>query len=99
MSISLCNVQLYYTTSVVLSTHSLVPCLLGESDNPALGPPARLSLHLASSPITTAGSVHKSRGDIVVRMWVQLKRWCVPCVWVLQRVHSGDGWDLASTLC
>ena len=26
-------------------------------------------------------------------MWVQLKR-----VWVLQRVHSGDGCDLASSL-
>ena len=45
--------------------------------------------------VTPAGSVHKSRGDNVVRMWVQLKRWCV---WVLQRGHSGDG-DLASTLC
>ena len=32
-------------------------------------------------------------------MWVQLKRWCVSCVWVLQRGHSGDGCDLASTLC
>ena len=25
----------------------------------------------------TAGSVHKSMGDNVVRIWVQLKRWCV----------------------
>ena len=34
-------------------------------------------------------------------MWVQLKRWCVSCVCVcvLQRGHSGDGCDLASTLC
>ena len=32
-------------------------------------------------------------------MWVQLKKRCVPCVWVLQRGHSGDGCDLASTLC
>ena len=24
---------------------------------------------------------------------------CVVCVWVLQRGHSGDGCDLASTLC
>ena len=29
---------------------------------------------LASSAVTPAGSVHKSRGDNVVRMWVQLKR-------------------------
>ena len=34
----------------------------------------------------------------MVRMWVQLKR-CVSCVWMLQRKHSGDGSDLASTLC
>ena len=29
----------------------------------------------------------------MVHMWVQLNRWCV-----LQRGHSGDGCDLASTL-
>ena len=53
-------------------------------------------LYLASSSITPVGSVYKSRGDSVVRMWVQLKRWCV---WVLQRGHSGNGCDLALTLC
>ena len=52
--------------------------------------------YLTSSAVTPAGSVHKSRGDNVVRMWVQLKRWCV---WMLQRGHSGDGCVLASTLC
>ena len=36
--------------------------------------PASFSNHLASSAVTPAGSVHKSRGDNVVRMWVQLKR-------------------------
>ena len=46
--------------------------------------------------ITPARSVHKSRGDNGVCMWVQLKRWCV---WVLQRGHSGDMCDLALTLC
>ena len=46
----------------------------GESDVPACGPPASFSVHLASSPVTPAGSVDKSRGDNVVRMWVQLKR-------------------------
>ena len=55
--------------------------------------------YLTSSSITPAGSVHKSMGDSVVRMWVQLKRWCVSCVWVLQKGHSGDGCNLASTLC
>ena len=45
------------------------------------------------------GSVHKSRGDIVVRMSVQLMRWCVSRVWVLQNGHSGSRCDLASTLC
>ena len=45
-----------------------------ESDVPACGPPASFSVHLASSAVTPAESVHKSRGDNVVRMWVQLKR-------------------------
>ena len=74
---------------VVVSTHSLDPCLCGEHNHPAFGPPA-------SSSITPVGSVHKSRGDSVVHMWMQLKRWCV---WVLQRGYSGDGCDLALTLC
>ena len=46
----------------------------GGSDLPACGPPASFSVQLASSAVTLAGSVHKSRGDNVVRMWVQLKR-------------------------
>ena len=46
----------------------------GESDVPACGPPASFSVHLTSSAVTPAGSVHKSRGDNVVRIWVQLKR-------------------------
>ena len=87
-----------YVRSVCVSTHSLDPCVWGgESGHLAFSPPASISLHLASSSITPAGSAHKSRGDSVVRMWIQLKRWS--CVWVLQRGHSGDGCDLASTLC
>ena len=82
---------------VVVSTHSLDPCLWGESDHHHFGPPASISLHLTSSSITPSGPVHKSRGDSVVRMWVQLKRWSVSCVWVLQRGHSGDGCDLKLT--
>ena len=46
----------------------------GESDVPACGPPASFSVNLASSAVTPAGSVHKSMGDNVVCMWVQLKR-------------------------
>ena len=46
----------------------------GESDVPACGLPASFSNNLASSAVTSAGSVHKSRGDHVVRMWVQLRR-------------------------
>ena len=41
----------------------------GESDVPACGPPASFSVYLTSSAVTPAGSVHKSRGDNVVRMW------------------------------
>ena len=33
----------------------------GESNLPARGPPASFSVHLASSAVTPAGSVHKSR--------------------------------------
>ena len=51
-----------------------------------------------NSAVTPAGSVHKSRGDNVVRMWVQFKR-CVSCVCVSQREHNRDGCDLASTFC
>ena len=46
----------------------------GESDVLACGPPVSFSVHLARSTVTKAGSVHKSRGDNVVRMRVQLKR-------------------------
>ena len=54
-----------------------------ESDVPACGPPASFSVHLANSAVIPAGSVQKSRGDSVVRMWV------------LQRGYRGDGCDLA----
>ena len=38
---------------------------VGKSDLPACGPPASFSVHLASSAVTPAGSVHKSSGDNV----------------------------------
>ena len=61
------------------------PLLVGEYDVPACGPPASFSIHLVSSAVTPAGSVHKSRGDNVVHMWVQLKRWCVCSVYECYR--------------
>ena len=64
----------------------------------AVHQPASPSIWPASS-ITPAGSVHKSRSENLVRMRVQLKRWCVLCGWVLQRGNSGDECDLVSTLC
>ena len=52
----------------------------GGSDILACGPPASLVVHLAISVVTPAGYVHKSRGDHVVRMWMQLKRRYVLCM-------------------
>ena len=34
----------------------------------------RCCMFVSCGAVTPAGSVHKSRGDNVVRMWVQLKR-------------------------
>ena len=62
------KLKLYY--------HLLLLCCLptpmtlasgGESDVPACGLPDSFSVHLASSAVTPARSVHKSRGDNVVR--------------------------------
>ena len=57
--------------SVVLSAHSMT--LAGGGS-----PMFPLVVHQPASPsicaVTPAGSVHKSRGDNVVHMWVQLKR-------------------------
>ena len=69
------NAQLRFSLNVMalvikllllcLSTPLTLVCVAGESDHPAFGPPARISINLASSSITAAGSVHKSRGDSV----------------------------------
>ena len=72
---------------VVVSTHSIYPCLWRESDHPAFGPPASISLHLASSTNPGVTVYVRAVEEIV----------CVVCV--LQRGHSGDRCDLASTLC
>ena len=37
---------LHIIVHLVVSTHSIDPCLWGESDHPAFGPPARIPLHL-----------------------------------------------------
>ena len=53
----------------------------------------------ASCSVTTAGSVHKSKGDNVVHMGGAVEEMMyVVCVSVTKG-HSGDGCDLASTLC
>ena len=58
-----------------------------------------LVVHQPASPSIWPAVQSLRRGDNVVRMWMQLKRWCVSYVWMLQRGHSGDGCVLASTLC
>ena len=62
-------------------------------------PSSSFSVHLSSSTITPAEYVHTSRADNMLRMWVKLMRWCVLCGCVLKREHSGDGCELASTMC
>ena len=70
----------FYTPSNCLPTPMTLASGGGESDVPACDPPTSFSVHLASSAVTPTGSVHKFRGDNVVRMWVHLKRCCVSCV-------------------
>ena len=60
---------------VVVSTHSLDPCLWRSPIIPLF---VHQPVYTSIWPATPAGSVHKSRGDSVVCMWVQLKR-CVVC--------------------
>ena len=66
------NVMLYLMS--VMSPPPALCKLMACTVVKLCGPPASFSVHLASSAVTLAGSVHKSRGDHVVRMWVQLKR-------------------------
>ena len=88
------------TCCCCLPTHSLDPCLWEGGvlssifwSTSQLISPSGQQLHHSS------GVCPHIQECSVVRMWVQLKRWCVSCVWVLQRGHSDDGCDLASTLC
>ena len=50
---------------------------MGESDLPSRGPLASFSVHLASISVTPAGSVHKSMGDNLVRMWSRCAQYFV----------------------
>ena len=50
------------------------PMTLASEGSPMFPLVVHQPAYLASSAVTPAGSVHKSRGDNVVRMWVQLKR-------------------------
>ena len=90
-NVPLCFIRLILDAYTRQQCCCCLPTPFDPSDHPTFGTTASLTLHLTSRSITPAGSVHKSNGDSVVCMWVQLKRWCV---WVLQRVHSGDGFGL-----
>ena len=83
---------------MLLSTHSLDPCLWRESDHPAFGTPGSLSLHLTCSSIIPAESVHKSRGDNVVRMCSQRDDLCRVCGCYRECLVVNE-FDLASTVC
>ena len=50
------------------------PMALASGGSPMFPLVVHQPASLASSAVTSAGSVQKSRGDHVVRMWVQLKR-------------------------
>ena len=53
----------------------------GESDVPACGPPASFSVHLASSAVTPAGSVHIIQGrQCGVYVGAVKEMMCVVCV-------------------
>ena len=55
---------------MLLSTHSHDPC---EWWSPIFLLVVHHPAYLSSSAVTPAGSLHKSRSDNVVCMWVQLK--------------------------
>ena len=93
------RVCISYGTLVVVVYPLPWPLLVGGVRCSRLWSTSQLFRPSGQQCCLSTGSVHKSRGDNVVRMWVQLKRWCVSCVWMLQRGHSGDGCVLASTLC
>ena len=64
------------------------------SDVPTCGPHANFSVHLASSAVTPAGSVHKSSGDNVGAA-EEMRRVC-GCY---RGGHSGDGCVFGGDFC
>ena len=62
------------TYSVVMLCCLPTPMTLASGGSPMFPLVVHQPASLASSAVTPVGSVHKSRGDDVVRMWVQLKR-------------------------
>ena len=53
---------------------STTPMTLASGGSPMFPRVVHQPASLASSAVSLVGSVHKSRGDNVVCMWVQLKR-------------------------
>ena len=65
---------------LLLSTHSHDPCFWGESDLPACGPPAGISVHLASSAVNPV-ALSTNRGVTVEEMM------CIVCVSVTEGAY------------
>ena len=71
----LCIFMCYFRYTLLIIENVYYCCIIVSPWN------SYIYVHLASSSVTPAGSVHKSRGDNVVRMWVKMKRlWCPVCV-------------------
>ena len=68
------SAKLFFKSYIVCCCCLPIPMTLASVWSPVCGPSASFSVHLASSAVTPAGSVHKSMGDNVVCRWVQLKR-------------------------
>ena len=69
---SFCCISLFILCCCCLPTSMTLAS--GGIRCPRMWSTSSFSVHLASSAVTPAGSTHKSRGDNVVRMRVQLKR-------------------------
>ena len=68
-------IYLHTINNVVLLFCCLpTPMTLASGGSPMFPLVVHQPAYLVSSAVTPAGSVHKSRGDNVVRMWVHLKR-------------------------
>ena len=91
----LSSVLVRFPIWLLWSTHYLDSCYWGNSNFPlVVHQPASSSIW----PAVPSLQCGISKGENVVRTWMQLKRHNV-CECVLQRGHIGDGCGLASTLC